>query len=245
MGSVFTQTFQINPMHTDCFGRARASSLLYFAQEAAGAHCYELGADWDTLNQRDLFWAVLRYRVQVTSLPRAGQTITVETWPMPTTRSAFPRATLVKDENGNELFRAIGLWVLMDLNTRAMILPGKSGVTVEGTLTGSELAAPGSLSVKLLSNLHRRCVAYTDLDRNGHMNNTRYLEWMDDLLPSAFHRENTPKEFTICYHNEAREGQELVLHWKLQENSALQVDAFRQSETGENGVRIFTAQVIY
>ena len=246
MGSVFTQTFQINPMHTDCFGRARASSLLYFAQEAAGAHCYELGADWDTLNQRDLFWAVLRYRVQVTRLPSAGQTITVETWPMPTTRSVFPRATLVKDENGNELFRAIGLWVLMDKNTRTMVLPGKSGLDLPGTLRGCEPDTPASLFPGDYPNCACRRVGYTELDRNGHMNNTRYMNWVDDLLTAQYHKAHPVAEFSICYLSEARENEELALHWQLDENGILKVDAHRQRTDVQLGKdRVFSAQVTF
>ena len=83
----------------------------------------------------------------------------------------------------------------MDMEKRTMILPGKSGVSVEGLLTGTELAAPGSLAVRQMEQDHQRRVCYTDLDRNGHMNNTRYMDWVMDLLPSAFHGDRPIREF--------------------------------------------------
>ncbi len=66
------------------------------------------------------------------------------------------------------------------------------------------------------------------------MNNTKYLDWVDDLLPSPFHARHTPKEFTVCYLSEAREGQELSMQWDFLEEDCLQVDAHRQSPDGKD-----------
>ena len=86
-------------------------------------------------------------------------------------------------------------------------------------------------------------MCFTDLDRNGHMNNTRYLDWIDDLLPSQFHAQHSPTELTVCYLSEAREGQELDLRWDFPESDCLQVDAFRKQ--GEKDERIFSARLLY
>ena len=122
---------------------------------------------------------------------------------MPTTRVAYPRSTVGYDQDGNELFRAISLWVLMDTDTRNMILPGKSGIVLAGTLRGVELPSPRSLMMKPLASRCTRTVSYSMLDKNGHMNNTRYMDWIFDLLPSDFHRDHPAREITICYLTEA------------------------------------------
>ena len=246
MNPIYSQKFTISDMEVDCFGRMKLSSLLYYAQEVAGKHSALLGADYDSLAEKKLFWAVSRHRVQISRLPVLGETITVETWPMPTSRVAYPRSLVAYDAGGNELFRSISLWVLMDLENRAMVLPGKSGVEVNGTLTGSELSLPHSLVPKDMPNCVQRTVTYTCLDRNGHMNNTRYLDWVDDILPSSFHRDHTPKELMISYANEARESQVLKLCWELTQDGILQVDAHRENTDvpGKNH-RVFSAQVLY
>lgn len=246
MEPVFRQTHTISDIHVDCYNRLKSSVLLYLAQEAAAGHCIQLHTDWDTLAKQHLFWAITRHRVQITRLPTKGETITVETWPLPTTRVAYPRSTVAYDENGQELFRTIGLWVLMDTQSRSMILPAKSGVLVPGTLRGTELAVPGSLVPHGGSNHLHRTVGYTELDINGHMNNTRYMDWVDDLMPSAFHREHPIKEFTVCYLNEAREGQDVELNWELSDGPVLQVDALRE-KTGVPGKqeRVFSAQILF
>ena len=243
MKPIYTQYFTVNDSAVDRYGRLKPSMILFYAQEIAGRHCDQLSVDYDTLALKNMFWAVTRHRVQITRLPMRGETVRVETWPMPTTRVAFPRSVVAYDEAGNEVFRSISIWVLMDLNTRAMILPGKSGILVEGTLRGTELSFPLGLPAKILSNNRKRTVCFTDLDRNGHMNNTRYFDWIDDLLPSAFHEDHPVKEFTVCYFSEAREGQELDLYWDFDSDGCMHMDAHRQ----ENGrdERIFAARVLF
>ena len=246
MDPIFKQKYEISTIHVDRFGRVKPSVLLYFAQEAAGGHCELLALDWNTLAKRNLFWAVIRHKMQILRLPKLGETITVETWPMPTTRSAFPRSTVAYDANGNELFRAISLWVLMDTQSRGMVLPGKSDVALEGTLRGNELAPPSSLLPAALENCVTRQVGYTELDRNGHMNNTKYMDWVDDLLPSEFHNKHPLREFTICYLSEATEGQEIDLRWQLADGPCLQVNGLRtRADDIEKQERVFAAQLLF
>ena len=246
MEPIHRQTYEIHDCDVDCFGRLKPSQILFYAQDVAGKHCGILRLDYETLAQRNLFWAVIRHRVQITRLPTRGETVTVETWPMPTTRVAYPRSTVAYDKDGRELFRSISLWVLMDLDSRAMILPGKSGVEVNGLLRGSELAAPGSLVPKVLGNRSSRQVSFTDLDRNGHMNNCRYLDWMDDLLPSLFHRSHPIREITLCYLSEALEEENLTMTWELDEEGNLRVEAERSGTADSAGhSRVFAAQIQY
>ena len=246
MEPIYRQSFAVTDQCVDCYGRLKPSTLLYFAQEAAGQHCLQLEVDHDMLAEKNLFWAITRNRVQVTRLPLRGETILLETWPMPTSRVAFPRSMVAYDAQGQELFRSISLWVLMDLERRSMILPGKSGIQVDGTLRGTELAAPHSLLPMTLENHVDRTVSYSLLDRNGHMNNTRYLDWIDDLLPSSFHREHTIREFTVCYLAEAMEGQTIRLDWEVSDGPCLHVDAHRQrTDVPDKEERVFAAQVLF
>lgn len=244
MEKIYSKKMQIPNIATDCFGRMKMAWLLACLQEVAGEHCEILGASNGEYGGRQLFWAVTRHKVEITRLPGAREEITLRTWPCPTTRVAYPRATVAYDEAGNELFRAMSLWVLMDVSSRAMILPGKSGVLVEGITTGHEIGTPGSLAPAMGGITVSRPVRYTDLDVNGHMNNTQYLNWVEDLLPSAYHRDHTAKEFTICYLSEARENQVLDLKWELGED--LRVDATcADPEDPAKTHRIFAAKVLY
>lgn len=244
MEPIYSQDFYISDAAVDRFGRLKPSMLLLYVQEVSGIHGAALGADYDTLAAKNLFWAILRTKVQVTRMPRRNETIRLETWPLPTTRVAYPRSVVAYDGKGHEIFRAISLWVLMDTRTRAMVLPGKSGLIVSGTLRGNELSAPGSILPKIYTNTTSRTVRFTDLDRNGHMNNTRYFDWMCDLLPSSFHAEHTIRELTICYLAEAREGQTLDMNWEIGDDGVFHVESHRREDDGTDH-RVFAANIAF
>lgn len=238
---MYTTTFPVTTAHVDRFGRCKPSSLLRFAQDAAGEHCVLLGTDWDSMAKKNCFWAVIRQRMEITRLPGTGDIVTVKTWPMPTTRVAYPRATEGYDADGNLLFKVISIWVVMDMTTRAMVLPGKSGIDVPGITTGTELKAPTGLRSADFTCEDIRRVSFSDLDVNGHMNNTRYLDWLCDLLPSEFHREHPMKAVTICYMSEALEGQQLHLCWTGEEVFRLD-GSLTQTDVGAGHTRIFSAE---
>ncbi len=243
MDSVYQKEFTVTASTADRFDRLKISRLLAFLQEVSAEHCALLGADQLTLTDRQLFWAVLRHRVQIHRLPRSGETIRMETWPMPTTRTAYPRAAAAYDKDGNVLFQCVSLWVLMDAAQRSLVLPGKSGVTVPGIQRGCELALPGSMVLKSAGSTLHRTVRFTDLDCNGHMNNCRSLDWVADLLPADFHRENRVAEFSICYNSEALEAETLALNWELSPEGFLSVDALRSEGVSAGGGRVFSARV--
>ena len=243
MEPIYVRNFTVEDAYVDRYGRMKPSQILYLAQDMGGRHSALMSLDYDTLAGRNLFWAVTRHRVQVSRMPMRGETLRLETWPLPTTRAAFPRSVVAYAAQGNEVVRCITLWVLMDLNTRKMIVPGKSGIIVAGTLRGNELPAPNGLIPKPLGTQTSRTVAFTDLDRNGHMNNTRCLDWIADLLPSRFHESHTVTDFTVCYLAEARELQELRLNWDMSDGCTLQVDA--TTGAGEESHRVFSAKLYF
>lgn len=237
----YRMDFTMDSAYLDKAGRVRPGALLYFAQEAATEHCRLLGAE----QTGNLFWAVIRIRTEIVRLPQKGETITLETWPLPTTRTAYPRVAMGYDREGNLLFAIHSLWVLMDKATRALVLPGKSGVTVEGWLQGNEPAAPGGITLKELNALGSRQVAQADLDENRHMNNTRYLDWVFEALPAQW-ASQTPRDFTVCYLNEARFGQELFLFWGQIAPNSVQFEGHRpKPEDSAKQERIFAVSVNY
>ena len=234
---MFETTYTLTPEQVDEKGNAKLSTLLYFAQEAAGEHCKLLGADRDALQEKQLFWAVIRTSVEITRLPRLGEQVQVKTWPMPTTRVAYPRCVMLYDEQGQPLATVLSLWVLMHTQTRTMVLPGRSGVTVEGFLTGNEPAQPVSLTPAQADKVCQRQVTGTLLDINGHMNNTRYMDWVQELAG-----EKAVHSFTVNYLSECLEGQSLTLRY-VQQEDIFRVDIYRAE--GDKDTRVFAAQLAF
>ena len=241
MDYIYREQFRLAGNALDRYNRLKPSALLDMMQQVATNQCAGLRLDWDTMAGMGLFWAVTRTHVQILGHAEPGTTVTVETWPGVTSRVAYPRSTIGYDEKGNEIFRAISLWVLMDLNSRKMVLPGKSGLDFTGIERGCELAVPGSLAPAKLEGLQSRTVRYCELDLNGHMSNTRYLDWMEDLLPSSFHKDHPMAEFTISYLSEAKEGETVDLSYELSPDGTLRLEA----NHADSGHRVFAIRARY
>lgn len=242
MEPIYQRNVTLDDRDTDCFGRLKGAALLHFVQEMAGSHVSAMALD-PAPEEKGLAWVITRHRVQITRLPRKGETLRLETWPMPTTRVAYPRSVVAYDAKGEEVFRSVSLWVLIDLQSRAMILPGKSGVLIPGIVRGNELPNPHGLIPAVCSAHETRRVRYSDLDANRHVNNCRYLEWVSDLLPAAFHETHVLRDVTLCYPNEARAGDELEIFWELNADGVLHVDIQRPEK--DKKTHVFTADLHY
>ena len=244
MSQILSRSFSLTDSQLDTFGRVKPSALLSMVQDVSEAHCQLLHADWDALQEKQLFWAVTRHHMHITRLPKAGETITLETWPMPTTRVAYPRAVAAYDEAGNLLLQVISLWVLMDVAARNMVLPEKSGISVPGFLRGDELPAPRALPAFPPEDEAVRQVQLCDLDRNQHMNNVRYLDWAMELLPDDFHRTHSVKDVTLCYLSEAAENQQISLQWSHTPEELFRLSGYRKgTDVSASQERVFGAQL--
>ena len=245
MELLFEQTVTVRDNDIDQYGQLKLSALLRYAQEAAGGHCEKIGFDWDTMASKGLFWAVLRHRIVIHRLPGSGEAITVQTWPMPASRTAYARMVRGLDQDGQVLFEVISLWALMNMETRAMVLPARSGVEVPGILRSCQIDPPASLPPVISENSVLWTVEQADLDRNGHVNNARYLDHAE-VLTGAIRAEHTPKEVTVCYLAECRLGQTVSLNWALSEDGIFTLDGCRErTDVSGKTERVFSVKIRY
>lgn len=182
--SIFTQNMLVRTKHSDVNGELILSALLEALQETAGDHLSSLQCGILELRKQGLCWVLLRTDAEMNRYPAIGETLTLSTVTQKPRHGFYPRLTLLKDENENEIGRVSSLWTVMDLETRKAVsvreieekIPRESGITVPMVLPSP---------VKLLDGervkIHYR-VQYTDLDVNGHVNNCRYADWLCNIL---------------------------------------------------------------
>ena len=239
---LFTRKLKIDATQVDAFGRLRPSALLEITQEASGDHASLLGLGREELTRHGLFWAVVRQVAQIHRMPCLGQELVVETWPGPMGKTSMPRYVRCRTPEGEELFETAALWLFMNRETRAMVVPSASGLQVPGLLLGNEIALPTGIAPRQYDNEELRRVRFTELDCNGHLSNTKYANWMEDLLPGAYHRDHVLERLHICYLNEALEDQTIGLHWCLEDDN-LSLEATRPEGTEKH--RVFALRARY
>ena len=203
--SVYTVRRTLLSSDVDARRRLRLSSLFTMLQEAAIAHTTALGMGREKTLDKGLLWIITLQETRITRLPVYDEAVTLTSWPGQTMHLYFPRYSRLTDEAGNVLVENTSLWGLMDRKTRNLIFPEEHGIRIEPDPEDAPLFFPRAPKLPPLAESGRFTVPYSYTDLNGHMNNTRYFDLAEDIMPPAL-REKEPAEIRNDYTAEAGEG---------------------------------------
>ena len=214
MNKTHEMSFLLRSCDCDINGQWRPSAILEAMQEAAGEHSRLLGCGRDELLRQNAVWVVSRIELHMNRYPAVGETVTVTTFPMPVRMYFFPRYYVITDAHGEMIGKAGSLWLLMDIHTRKMLPPGDVARLIPNN---RDLSVPMNLPAvvgalqgeELVSVYHP---VYTDLDVNGHVNNTRYVDWLCNTLGIDCMTQREPESIILNYNHEVLPEQEVVLH---------------------------------
>ena len=167
--------------------RLTLASIFDLFQEVAISHAEHLGVGRDALARARQGWILSRISVQVDRRPVFGETITVRSWPRGQEKLFALRDYDIRDASGTVVVRGRSNWLILDLDRRRPLRPQ---AVVEGLPLNEGLDAlpsgAGSLGVRdNLTRAGERKALYSDIDYNGHVNNTRYIQWIQDTLDGA------------------------------------------------------------
>lgn len=224
--SEFEREFTLRISECDVNSLWRLGAMMTEMQETAGDHSDAIGCGRAALMKEGLAWVVARMEILMTRYPTFGERITVRTWHRPTRHRFFPRFFRITDGEGKIIAQASSLWLLMDLETRQSVdagrlptpLPDNSGMPEEIPLP------KGILSLETPETMHAYTSVYTDLDGNGHVNNTRYVDWLCNALGTETMTAHPPEKLTIHFDSEVRAEQPV--------NMRLKRDGLRYQMTG-------------
>ncbi len=241
MSGIYEKPYQLKSSDVNRLQRLRTSILMRWLQEAAIAHTEDLGMGREKTLDRGLLWIVSLQKTEVLRMPVYDEKIVVRSWPGKTMHVFFPRYyELVSEDKKETLVRASALWMLLDEKTRRFVFPENYGIVIEGNVTGREIALPASPKTLPLTEEKHFTVPFSYVDLNGHMNNTRYYDLADDLLP--FEKEGRLLRLLGAeYLHEIREEQDVRLRWGFGENGSA---AFLIGED-ETGTALFRLRLEY
>ena len=230
MSGIYEKELRLLTADTDMWRHLRPSVLAGFLQSAATAHAGQLGAGTQATLDRGVLWIVARMAVEIRRMPGCDEDVLLRTWPGPARHTLFPRYYEMLSPGGDTLLQASSIWLLMDAKDRRMVSARDAGIQVEGLVRGGELPLPTRIGrfPSLPAERSERTVRYSETDVNGHLNNTRYLDWADDLLSPEFHRSHTLRSLWVEYRSEIRLGQTAELESILEDGTL-----YLRGKTGE------------
>ncbi len=189
----------------DLRGNLSIHSLFSLFQEMAWEHASKAGFGFSHLQEQGLFWVISRVYVEIIQIPQWTDTIRLTTWPSGTEGVFALRDFLVHAEDGRRIVNATSSWLIVDVETRRPKRPSTIGRPIPeyhpqralGFNAHKIVSTPINLftSIQTVSQL-------SDIDINGHINNTKYLEWALNSLPADFYAENIIKGLSVNFLNE-------------------------------------------
>lgn len=204
---VWTQPFTVRAYEVGPDERASVLVVADLFQEAAGEHARAAGLETFALGSGAGTWVLTRLRLQIDALPRMLEQVEVETWPSGRDGLRAYRDYILRDGTGKTVVTGTSAWLVLHVERRRPVrLPeavsGFGPVAPSRALTLGDVPEP-PVSVEAERDF---AVRRSDLDRVGHANNVRFIEWVLEALDS----EDGLREIDLVYRTEAVYGDTVV-----------------------------------
>lgn len=197
-------------------GQVRPGDLAREMEKITEEHLSILGMNRDSLKAEGKIWVIAWTQIHISRLPELGEKVILRVWPGKMKAMMQVRKYALYTVDGDPLACAASIFVMMDANTRSFAAPSEIlkylpvvEIPGEPDLPPMRLEFPAELSKTL-----PRTVAAEEIDLNGHLNNTHYLDWADPLLEGRM-----PVSIWVQYVKELMEGQEVALQYEMQETA--------------------------
>ena len=221
--------------------RISLHELLRLTSDTAVDDYRQRGLSSSFLKEHGFFILVSRCAFRFFDLPHENQKIEIITWEEKSEPLQLYRGYKITDTSGTVLVNGYSSWLLVNPDTRRIVPTKNFTLRPPGDFrTDNDCARPGKIVVPAERELlNERTIGYSDIDANGHTNNSRYGAFITDALPEQYLK----KEFTdfrINYSKEAMYGQKLQIfgHFADSEKKIL---IMGQTESGTS----FEAEMLY
>ncbi|MDR2468336.1 MAG: acyl-ACP thioesterase [Spirochaetaceae bacterium] len=166
----------------DPSGALTLFSIFDYFQKAAIRHAEELGVGRVKMAQQNQVWILSRMTVLVERRPLLDEELTLHTWPC-----GFEKLFAVRDyvfsAAGKRIVRSRSFWLLVDIEKRRPLRPQELAIQLPCIEDNAFAESPRALvSHNDLAFVGERTANYSDIDFNAHVNNARYIQWIQDFV---------------------------------------------------------------
>lgn len=203
----YQKAYTSRPSDYNRNGKLSYEAILQILESAAGDHSAKVGDSIADANKNGIAWILTEWRVKILRRPENGESFSITTWVRgKAPASAVYRDFILTDDNDNEIIRAEAKFALFDLATSRL------------TRIDEELLASYQPEEKTVFEDVKRLRApseYTsekelqlrssDIDFNGHVHNTRYIDLAMEVLPRTVFEKDNLCELRVVYSKPLKE----------------------------------------
>ena len=173
----------------------------------ATEHAAVMGISIEMLAERTLAWVLAKMHIKINRMP-SEEAVSLYTWPVAISKAQFRRDFEITDQSGESIITAATEWVIVDLSTRrvtripdfvAKVHPVNAELSMDES--NYKFAVPEDALALRITHANG-----DDIDINDHVNNVRYVKWIERALPEDI----DIKSFEIVYKTEAFLGDKIV-----------------------------------
>ena len=216
MGLTYQMKMKIPFDMSDMNGHIKLPSLILLSLQVSGSQSAQLGvSDKEILEKYNLVWIITEYDIDVIRLPRFAEEITIETEALSYNRLFCYRRFTIYDESGQAIIQMLASFALMDRDSRKvhsvdheMVAPYLSEFSKK-IIRGPKYT---DLDNPTSKDYH---VRFYDLDMNGHVNNSKYLDWIFEVMGADFLMDHIPQKINLKYVKEVRPGGMITSSYEL------------------------------
>lgn len=219
MEAQFERKYYLRTSDFDCRWQLQPASILDLFQDVAGAHAAELGIGGAAMMEKQLMWVLTKVKFQVLAQPDMFQPVTVRTWPLAPSRIGFQREYQILGEEGELLVKGSSQWVLVHCEKRCF-MPVKDVYPMELDFRTEQMFEGKMARIRdqeTQGEPYRLRPGYSELDINGHVNNTKYANFVLDAWNPG--EDEVIESFQIDYHREVQGGTELALYLRREDKT--------------------------
>lgn len=241
-----TSAFTVRSNEVNHRGEATMPAIVGYFQEAAWHNTKTLGISMYDLRARGFTWVLQRMRVQMFRYPKHDETVTVETKASGREKVFLHRDFRLYSESGELLGQATSGWLVMDVAARKL-------VAVPNFILAHEIVpdypalpfAKGKFPIlETPAYTEKMPVRWHDIDLNHHVTNTRYVAWVLEALPLAFHEQKQLQELDIIYRAETGLGDTVLASAGKAEEENIFLHQLSSQQTGKELVQAQTKWVV-
>lgn len=181
----YQEMFSIRASEVNFEGRMKLYSLCDLLQEVAGNNALQLNFDITDLQEKNSTWVLQRLNLQIKKYPGWRDRIIIETWPSGGDRLRAYRSYRVLNDQREVIVKGLSYWLILKLeNRRPVRIPEE---ILKLKRADSELILPVKKqridNPESVEDWRTFVVRKADLDMNKHVNNTKYVEWLEERIP--------------------------------------------------------------
>ena len=209
---VFCRDFKLYFGQCDKKRRMSLPELLLVASDTAVEDYLRRGMSVDALAANGVVILVSRLSFEIHSYPLAEERLLIKTWEERPDGILLARNYEIKGESGKSLISGTSRWLIANPETRRLVKPSAFTMRPAPDFT-IPVDCPPCAKIRRPDNmkpLGERKVGFSDIDSNGHTNNSRYAAFALDALPSEF-QEGDVKNISINFAKEALLGDVISL----------------------------------